>query len=738
MPPEITKFRSKKCIFEAFVLFCALALAILYSVKSWWRFFFIGLAEHWDPKLMGEWMAWNAHNILNGHFLLPNYHANFFYPHSYTLAFSELLWPESFLYALFYTLTGNLFFSFNATMLSFWAFSGIALFALLRMLDISPLVSALGSLIYCLMPYRMPYYVEFNMVLVFIFPLMLLVLVRWLKEPSYKNALWFCFGFFISATSCLYYTIMAIIIMVFVSLAFLASDRTLLRNRKFYHSGGLLVFGTLAISCIYLYPYALLRIQGGYQRSTADYLKYFAQPMQYLDTGCAAFLNWIKIPAPRFTETFLFPGTVLSILTLVFLVYRIVVFYKQYNSLRKATRYVAILIFLLWAIFWSVVLLHTYLGRVVWLQWFDPYLYHIAFLLIFLYIIKLFFLEGTERMQGVFLGGLSAAAILCFFISFGPFISVGPDDHRVVLARGPFLDLASWNPLFSAVRSLTRFSVVILTYLIVAGCCVLNQLVQKNRKVLWVFPVLIVILVYEARHMINYKFENCSLTVNSNVIKKAQNLPGEYVLFQLPIAIRNAEANIVMATIGKFPLLVDGWSGFEPDYYRRLFVWEEGTWGVDKITTWADQIWPPVYLIIDRVWVLYLEKGWNATFPWRDIDKSWDIIGKDKGFVLYQQKKTVSDSNQIIRRVRTDILKAHPLLSFKAHRSNSEGDQSPITASVLLNHKIIKEKIPISEAWEEYTIPLPPNGMGNIKGEEIDIELASLASSPAPLGSKGY
>jgi hypothetical protein len=250
--------------------------------------------------------------------------------------------------------------------------------------------------------------------------------------------------------------------------------------------------------------------------------------------------------------------------------------------------------------------------------------------------------------------------------------------------------------------------------------------------VLWVFPVLIVILVYEARHMINYKFENCSHTVNSNVIIKAQNLPGEYVLFQLPIAIRNAEANIVMATIGKFPLLVDGWSGFEPDYYRRLFVWEEGNWGVDKISTCVTQIWPPAYLIIDRGWVMYLEKGWYKPFPWNDIWwRSLDLIDKDKGFSLYRQKEVVYDSNQIIRRVRTDIRKAHPLLSFKAHRSISTGDQSPIIASVLLNHKIIKEKIPISEELEEYTIPLLPNGMGNIKGEEIEIELASLASSPA-------
>ena len=462
-------------------------------------------------------MAWNAHNILHGHFLLPNYHANFFYPHSYTLAFSELLWPESFLYALFYTLTGNLFFSFNATMLSFWALSGIALFALLRMLDISPLVSALGSLIYCLMPYRMPYYVEFNMVLVFIFPLMILAagslaqrsirikmhsgsalaflsrLLPVFTTPSWQSSLW-CLSL----------------------LPFLPATERFCATGNSIFPAGLSFSGFVAVSCIYLYPYALLRIQGGYQRSTADYLKYFAQPMQYLDTGCAAFLKWIKIPRPRFTETFLFPGTVLSILALVFLVYRIIAFCKRYPSLRKATRYICDSeIPVMDSSSGPSFCFMRILAACAWLQRFDPFLYHIAFSLILLSIVGLFFLEDTEKTQGVLLAGLSAAAILCFFISFGPFISVGPDDHRLVLARGPFLDLASWNPLFSAVRSLTRFSIVILTYLTVAGCYVLNQLVQKNRKVIWAFPVLMAILVYEARHMIHYKFEDCTGTINS-------------------------------------------------------------------------------------------------------------------------------------------------------------------------------------------------------------------------------
>ena len=84
------------------------------------------------------------------------------------------------------------------------------------------------------------------------------------------------------------------------------------------------------------------------------------------------------------------------------------------------------------------------------------------------------------------------------------------------------------------------------------------------------------------------------------MIKEAQNLPGEYVLFQLPVADRFAEANAVLTTIGRFPLLIDGVSGFEPAYYRHL-VSEEvtGKWEFKDIFPWVTQIWPEAYLLID-------------------------------------------------------------------------------------------------------------------------------------------
>jgi hypothetical protein len=727
MASAVVDRTSKRIILESVILFALLAVVILYGVKSWRTYFFIGLADHWDPRLMGEWMAWNANNIIHGHFLVPRYSANFFYPHSYSLAFSELLWPESFFYALFYALSSNPFFTFNATMLFFWALSGILLFVLLRTLGVPVAVSALGSAVYCLMPYRMPYYVEFNMVLIFIFPLMLLVLIRWLKKPTYANALWFCGGYFVAATSCLYYTIMSIIIMMFVAIAFLAADRSLWWNRQFYLSGSLLVVGVFTVTCVYLYPYAIMRFQGGYQRTTADYLKYFAQPMQYLDTSCAEFSKWAKIPQPRFAETFLFPGTVLSILFVSYLIHKATRFLHSFGSLVSIFRYLPICKVVLWVVFWSVILLHAYWGPIKWLQPFDRYLYHIAILLVLLYVIGLFFPRKEAPTHELLLAGLSAAAIVCFFVSFGPFISVGPDSDQQVLARGPFLDLASWNPLFGAVRVLTRFSIVILTYLTIAGCLGFQYLQQKRRMVVWLLPVLMVLLVHEARAMIHYKFYEGTRTLHSHVIKRAQNLPGKYVLLGVPFGLRPAEGDFSLATIGTFPLLINGFSGFAPDYYTQNFGWDNGGWKVQHALPWVTNLWPQAYLLIDQGWLALLEKGWRKPFPWDAIEKNWDLIDKDHDFALYRQKPEIYTSSPIVRLVRTDLLKSYPILMFKAHADHG----TSTTLRILLNHKIVQDELQIDEQWKDYSILLPFEDMGNIEGEEINIQVVSTSHIPA-------
>ncbi len=674
---------------------------------------------------MDTWMAWNAHNILRGRFLLPDYHINFFYPHSYVLAFSELLWPQSFVYAAAYTITGNHFFCFNTCMLFFWTLSGVLLYILLRSLEISRTVSALGGFIYCLMPFRMPYYLEFNMQLVFIFPLLLLASLRWLKKTSWQNSLWFCCCYFLAATSCIYYTLMASIMLAFVFLVFFANNKDLLKKKETYFSFLLLLAGCVAVTAVYLHPYALLRFKGGYQRSMSDYLQYFSQPMQYADTRWSVFLKWLKLPLPSFAETHLFPGAVLCLLTLVFLIHDSVQFCRNYKAAPKIGRWIAAAKTVLWLFFWAVILINTFWEKEQWLVPVEPYLYHVAFALIGLHVAGLFFLAEKERSSAKLLAALSAAAVLCFFISCGPFISTGPDEHVLQLARGVFADLLQWNPLFGAVRVLTRFSIVILTYLVIAGCYTFNHLALRQRKILWLVPLLLFLLGYEARNMESYKFtRDFPNPAKSHVLHTAYSLPGKNVFLQLPVGMRTVDSNVVMTTIGNFSLIIDGLSGFIPDFYGRLFRWEESQWNVDKMLAWAHDVWPTPYLIIDRPTTFFLEAGWHKQFPWKEIEKYGELIEEDDVYSLYRPKQDVSSAERIIRYVRTDLLQANRVLTFKARHA----DTLPCSISVSLNQHPVSAKIPLTgtaETWQEYKIPLPPDDMGNVKGEEVEIRLSS-------------
>ncbi|MDM8553140.1 hypothetical protein QUF75_00200 [Desulfococcaceae bacterium HSG7] len=720
---DVVKIRNKAV--EYSLLLIVLAITILYAIKPWRAHFFTGLAEHWDTKLMGEWMAWNAHNILNGHFWAPDYHANFYYPHSYTLAFGELLWPQSFFYALLYGFSGNLFFSFNGTMLFFWALSGVAMFALLRSFSVSRATSYLGSFIYCLMPYRLAYYVEFNMVLVFILPLMILLLIRWLRDPSIKNALWFSGGFVISATSCIYFTIMAAIMMMFVFTAYVARNRSLLGNKKFYFSICVMVVG-ISIGCAaYLYPYFILRTQGGYERTVADYLKHHAQPMHYLNTNYAAFINkYISTPRCRFSETFLFPGTALAVLTSVYFLYGIFQYFKRraylrFSGLTGASKTC------LWFFFWTIVLYHAVYGKVSWLDSFNHLLYWAAFALIGLYGISLFLPAETTEPR-CFLAGLAASAVFCFFISLGPLITVGTDAIRIDLSRGPFADLSAF-PLFGAVRGLTRFSIVILTYLVIAVCFMLDGFLRRKAKVIWIFPVLFGLLIYEAQDL-RYDFADYTFMLKSKTIQKIQKLPEEYTLFMLPGGIREIDVNLLMCSIGSFPLLINGYSGFVPKYYDDYFYLEKTGWKVEEITSRLEEIWPPVYIVLDKGWLRLVEQGWSSPFPWAKFETLWQMIEEDQytWFLLFRQRKEVFHvKEKIIRRVRTDVLRSHPVLSFMV-RGTPAKDKHELT--IFLNKQPVTG-VPLSEDWKKHTILLPLNATGRLQGEEVEIKLHGQTSS---------
>jgi hypothetical protein len=515
---------------------------------------------------------------------------------------------------------------------------------------------------------------------------------------------------------------MAAIMLGFILVAYLINHRNLIYRRDFWISMAVIMAGVTVIAIVFLYPYVLLRLDGGYTRTATDYLKHHAQAMQYLDSHCAALLNSIlPIPTPRWSETYLFPGTVLGILTLTFLTTRLINFVGQMRSACLSDIFLTGSKIVLWFFFWFTIVVHAFYGKVSWLTPFDHGLYVISFALIVSYSLGIIWIRSQDQNK-IIRSGMAAAAVFCFFISLGPLITIGPDSIRLDVARGPFADISTWVPLFGAVRGLTRFSIVILIYLIVAGCTTLNRFVQKDFRVIWLFPLLIGLLMFDASRM-EYRYVDYTKVVQSKIIRKLQQLPQKSVIFQMPAGERTVDATIAMATINTCPLLINGYSGFVPSDYQKLYYWEKKGWQLGKITQWLTQIWPPVYLVLDKRAINWLATGWRSPFPQQLLEKDWQLMDKDALYSLYSRRQKTITNSPVIRRIRTDVLKKHPLLCFSARLSKNN---QQLFARILLNNQKI-DKETISSQWHTYQILLPQKNMGNLTGEAVKLELLNPA-----------
>ncbi len=712
---------------ESTLLFLVLLLAILFAVKPWSAYFLSGFAEHFDPKIMGEWMAWNADHILNGQFMTPDYNANFFYPHSYSLAFGEMLWPQSFVYAIPYALFNNIFLNFNGTMLIFWALAGVAMYVLLREMSMNRAISYLGSFIYTLLPYNLGHYHEFNMMLVFIIPLLFLLLIRWLRRLTVTHALLFCAGFWLSLTSSIYYTVIVFPPLVIMFIAYVINDRRILKRREFYYTSGIIIVSVLVISAVYLYPYISLRLDGDYVRSRDDHMRYHAQVTHYIATRYSAFWPELFKPTTRAKETILFPGTALTILFLAYVIASVVRFPWRIRSIRPFQRYLSIARFLLWFSFWVIILLNIFFVSAGWIAKLNFLLYPVTVTLLGAYLFALW--RGEEKAGNkTIVSAMAAGAVVCFFVSLGPVISMGPDPILLTLSKGPMSGPLETLPFFGAVRGLERFAIVVQFYLVVVSCYALSILAKKKGVVLWLCAVVPLLMIYEGRSL-RYKYTDYVDRVNSTVVKRAKALPENSVIVQIPTGPREKDGNIVMHTIGDFHYVINGVSGFVPADYRRIKA-QLKEWRIDEITQWLTEIWPPVYLVLDHSATRWLERGWRKPFPYDELEDSWTLLETDPYYALYQLKRSVLRSRRITCRIRSDVLKRHSVLKFTARVTDSMAEKVA-EFQVRVNNRNVG-KFALNNAWTGYEIKLPQDYLPNLAGDEVVLKLLSSGEAELP------
>lgn len=691
---------------------------ILLSIPDWTSFFSSGFGVHWDTKLMGQWMAWNAQNILDGRFLLPDFNANFFYPHAYALGFSEALWPQSFVYALFYGTTSNPYLSFNGTMLVFWVISGLTMLGLLRELGFNRGISLFGAVVFCLIPYRLGYYIEFNMTLVFTIPLLLMLQIRWLRSLTWGNNLLLVAGFWISATSCIYYTIMSALPMLMIFLIHIRRNPEQRNNPKLWLHVGVASLLALCLVALFLYPYWILRVEGEFARTSEDLAIHFAQATHYLapHSGEVDYallgVDVGRIPT-RWTEAIIFPGAVLIVLFMTHLVASIVK-----SNPRSLSAMAGFIEGLLWILFFALIVLAPLLNPAD-VKPNEPghpmlvvALPILALIIFAISCSRILIRPSGESESTAFVAATGVAATLCFFISLGPEISVGNGASLRTLGANPIEAILHNVPIFDVLRGLSRFSIIVLFFLILSSMFTLNKLTRRHNWVWFLLPVLCLVLVYDGRQ-IRYQFEDESWRADSTVLREAEMLSQQQTLVQLPIGYRDLDASATLNTIGPFPLLVNGHSGFEPPGYReRAGLMRK--WNIPNLTFEIETIWPSPWLIIDKFALDVLSAGLRKEFPREELDPYWELVADDQYYSLFKPKpRAAVPKGAIKRRVRTDILKKNSFVVF-------EFQTQAQAISIELNGTEVHRQAS-SKEWQQVRVELPSNNMGNLEGDEVAI-----------------
>jgi hypothetical protein len=708
-------------LLEYLIIFIVLAVMILLVVHPWIRHFTTGFPEHFDPPNHTMHLCWNAESILRGHVWAPDYNCNFFYPHAYTFAFDEPVWFPSLFAAIVYGLSRDPVLVWNATALFVWALSGVTMYAFLRELPVSRGAAYFGAAAFCLIPYRLAYYVELNMIFCFAIPLVYLFFIRWLRRPGYRNALWLALALTVSATTHLYYTIITLVPMPFILIGFLVRRPQMLRQRRFYLSAAFAILVAAGLSAPILYPYAHLRWHAHYARTVQQQARCSVQPLTYLRPSPASLVHRVS-PKANAGETVIFAGYTLSALACAYWVHRRLAFRKWHNTpLAARTRQaLALARGTLWFVFALLIFYgayHSFTSSFASVK----FLIVPSIILVFCTSVVLLFMPFDRDVthNRAVLSGLAVGAIACFMLSFGPVVTVGCGHDTVPVGKGPMAYLYQIIPFFSLMRVVTRFALIVLLYMIAAACAVLDAALRKRPRLRWLWLVVLALVLVET-YSRPYRFADQQQRRASPVQHMLQEMPEPVSVVVIPFGAREFDGPAMMDIVGKWNYLINGWAGFMPKQHRRLgYSFAPGK--MDQAADWLRQIWPEAYLVVDLKGVRWWRRNFRSKFTQRDLRPYWRRMKRDELFVLYRLCPLKDTPPRVVRRLRTDVLRHHPVLRFEARALDVPDGATP-RVRIRVNGAELAE-LELTAELKPYEVTIPRHMTGNIFGEEVSLTI---------------
>ena len=589
--------------------FVAAAGAILLLTWPWAAHFSGEFLAHWDPPFHAWKLEFMARNILRGDLFLTNSEANVLYPHAGALYFEALQWPPALLAAALFRWTAwPSELVYHVVLVIFWALSAPCMYALLRELGLGRAAAGCGSLLFCTLPHRISYMVEFQMQLIFALPLFYLFLLRFLRRQRVADGIGLACAWWLQAVCELYQAVFLLLTAPFIVAACLSAARRRLLSRRFWIAAGAGLLTAGALLHPLLTPYLLQRSSGAMQRSITEVVHHSAQPLGYL----LPFNGWTpwRFNA-RLDEFSLYPTLPVLLLALLALAGwgRRAFRHPAAGRWFRSVLYASVLAGLGFAVVTLLLQNRIGLASAPMLRAWDL----LAMLSVLLAaVLCLFPVPSSDRNR--FILGLLAAAVFSFFLSLGPSLSVGDygETIRKTIAHTPNTLYCSayrhWLPMLTSFRVVSRFGVIVLLFLVVAAAAALDRLCRvcasrgrAGPAAGWLLALLLLAVsgIESANVYIpQWGFRPVERAADSPVLRRLDGRRTPFSLAMLPMDDRYRESMRMFALLRERHLSVYGWGGFRPLYARKIQA-AVGNHDAARVHALLANIWPETLLLID-------------------------------------------------------------------------------------------------------------------------------------------
>jgi hypothetical protein len=301
--------RSRGAIEALVVVLAAAALTALLTYPVAFKLDHVGRVDTNDGRWSMWVVSWVAHALTTNPLTL--YDANIFYPHRYTLAFSEANIGGGVLAIPAWVITGNPYTTHNVVFLIAFVLACTGGYYLTRYLSGSRYAAAIAGVLFGFCPFIFARTAHVQLLFIGLMPFCLLAFHRLVDRQTVLRAVSLGALLSVTALSCAYYGIFAGL-MVGLGTIVYAASRSLWRSREYWTAIGLAAFTSIGLTLPFFLPYLYVQREEGFVRSLDDAREYSALLSAWGASSAWAHRWWLGSLGR--TNEVLFPGILTTIL----------------------------------------------------------------------------------------------------------------------------------------------------------------------------------------------------------------------------------------------------------------------------------------------------------------------------------------------------------------------------------------------------------------------------------------